>query len=72
MFTPIHEASHNLIARPQRTNLLVGHAGAVVLMCPFLAFRHAHLEHHDTPTILFSTRTITLDLGPNGYCHCGG
>lgn len=46
MFTPIHEASHNLIARSQRINLFVGHAGAVVLMCPFLAFRFAHLAHH--------------------------
>lgn len=45
-FTPIHEASHGSIARLQRVNLLVGHAGAVILMCPFLAFRYAHLEHH--------------------------
>lgn len=45
-FTPMHEASHQAVARSPWVNQVVGHTCAAMLMAPFTAFRYAHLEHH--------------------------
>jgi len=45
-FTPLHEAAHQSISRSVALNAVVGRVGGVLLMGPFAAVRHFHLEHH--------------------------
>ncbi len=46
-FTPLHEATHRAVAPKRRAlNDWVGRVCALVLVAPFVAFRHEHLAHH--------------------------
>ncbi|WP_437934453.1 fatty acid desaturase [Sorangium sp. So ce341] len=45
-FTPMHEAAHRSLARSALLNGVVGRLSGLLLMAPFLAVRHFHLEHH--------------------------
>ncbi|WP_437766082.1 fatty acid desaturase [Sorangium sp. So ce281] len=45
-FTPMHEASHRSLARSALLNGVIGRLSGLLLMAPFLAVRHFHLEHH--------------------------
>ncbi|WP_437567078.1 fatty acid desaturase [Sorangium sp. So ce542] len=46
VFTPMHEAAHRSLARSALLNGVVGRLSGLLLMAPFLAVRHFHLEHH--------------------------
>ncbi len=46
MFTPLHEAVHQSIARRRWVNELVGRVCGVLMLAGFAPFRHVHLEHH--------------------------
>ncbi len=46
VFTPLHEASHRSLGRSALLNGVVGRASGLLLMAPFLAVRHFHIEHH--------------------------
>lgn len=46
VFTPMHDASHKSIARAKWVNEVVGRLSVFLLLAPFVAFRHVHLEHH--------------------------
>ncbi|KYF76757.1 delta(12)-fatty acid dehydrogenase, partial [Sorangium cellulosum] len=45
-FTPMHEAAHRSLARSALLNGVVGRLSGLLLMAPFPAVRHFHLEHH--------------------------
>lgn len=45
-FTPMHEAAHRSLARSALLNGVVGRLSGLLLMAPFVAVRHFHLEHH--------------------------
>ncbi|WP_437596221.1 fatty acid desaturase [Sorangium sp. So ce590] len=45
-FTPMHEAAHRSLARSALLNGVVGRLSGLLLMAPFLAVRHFHIEHH--------------------------
>lgn len=46
VFTPMHDAAHNAIARQGWVNELIGRVSAFILTAPFPAFRYLHLTHH--------------------------
>lgn len=46
VFTPMHEAAHRSLARSALLNGVVGRLSGLLLMAPFLAVRHFHIEHH--------------------------
>jgi fatty acid desaturase len=46
LFTLEHEATHQTPFASRRLNEAVGHACGMVLVLPFLWFRHFHLAHH--------------------------
>ncbi|AUX45106.1 delta(12)-fatty acid dehydrogenase [Sorangium cellulosum] len=46
VFTPMHEAGHRSLARSALLNGVIGRLSGVLLMAPFLAVRHFHVEHH--------------------------
>ncbi|MFO0554655.1 MAG: fatty acid desaturase [Polyangiaceae bacterium] len=45
-FTPLHDASHESVARRGKLNEAVGWLMGFMLMAPFPAFRLVHLTHH--------------------------
>ncbi|MGK3992180.1 fatty acid desaturase [Sorangium sp. So ce1024] len=45
-FTPMHEASHRSLARSALLNDVIGRLSGLLLMAPFPAVRHFHMEHH--------------------------
>ena len=45
-FTPLHEAAHQSISRSPALNGAIGRVAAMLLLGPFSAVRHFHLEHH--------------------------
>ncbi len=47
-FTPMHEAAHRSLARSALLNGVLGRLSGLLLVAPFLAVRHFHLEHHKT------------------------
>ncbi|MGK3960774.1 fatty acid desaturase [Sorangium sp. So ce118] len=46
VFTPMHEAAHRSLAHSALLNGVVGRLSGLLLMAPFLAVRHFHIEHH--------------------------
>lgn len=45
-FTPLHDATHQAVARARWLNGLVGRLAALPLLAPYPAFRVMHLAHH--------------------------
>lgn len=48
-FTPLHEASHGIVATHSNyrwLNGFIGRLNGIPLAAPYPAFRHVHLEHH--------------------------
>ncbi|MEM1031346.1 MAG: fatty acid desaturase [Myxococcota bacterium] len=45
-FTPMHDATHRAVGKKGKINEIVGRVCAAILLVPFGAFRHIHLQHH--------------------------
>lgn len=64
-FTPLHDSAHGSISTKNYkiVNTLVGYNSAYLLMLPYLAFKHLHLQHHK--------HTNVPDKDPDYYAGVG-
>ena len=49
LYTPVHEAAHNIAHKYKSINKLIGTVGAFIMGMNFQSYRLAHLYHHRRP-----------------------